>query len=943
MEFVDFVREKKINYGQLEKLKEMSLLCNTLAEDAEMKQFLDPDPDVDMWLTELQEVLIGIENLVDTIDTEALLCKMVRDYPGEFLRLDSPTDFDVTKIEKDMLEFLKRLESLLKLKDDLNLKERVDFRTSQFVPVLIEKSVEELNFTESGDEYDDVVYGRDDEKQALLKLLLSDYDNIKLPVICIWGMGGIGKTSVAKWIFDRVKVSSRFNLKAWISVHDQCDIFGLAKSIIESVTGKACDIMDLNFLQIELEVLLTGKKFLFVQDGVWDKNYVLWDFFRSIFECGAKGSKIIVTTRSEAVASLVGNVPYFGLNSLAPEDSYQLFAQHAFDGVESDACLNFQGIGRKIVERCNGLPLAIILIGGLLRFESERESWENILNSDLWEPSNQESSILSALQLSYLYLPSHLKLCFAYCSVFPRGCEVNKNLLILMWMAQDLLQPQLGKSAEEVGETYLNHLKLRSLLQQSSRIGQSTVKMHGIVRDFAISMSTDFYCNVYGHASLVLVGETWGENFASKAKTLLAFSEEPWRTLNRGLPMTKLLQLELFPRLQCLRVLSLRYCPILEFPDSICSMEHLKYLDLSFTLLEEIPSKLCSLFNLQTLLLSNCKNLIRLPTSIESLENLRHLDISKTPLAEMPLHMGRMNSLRTLSDFVLGRRGGSGIEELKELQHLRGTLCISGLQNVGDVGNVSKANLKDKIFLNELVLKWGGDAEDSQKEREILNRLQPHANLEKLNVELYGSTKFPDWVGDSLFCNMVSVSLRDCKNCYSLPPLGQLPSLRELDIIGLDSVRIIGQEFYSNGPLLIKPFRSLETLRFRCMSDWQEWFCLWDEEDGGFPCLKELYLEDCPQFYGNLPCFLPSLRSLYILRCQQIVALLSPADVQMHTTYPSLQTMEINDCMKLETLLEGEWPSNLKSLTISNCRNLTSLTIKRLQEDLRSLEKLHIV
>ena len=118
---------------------------------------------------------------------------------------------------------------------------------------------------------------------------------------------------------------------------------------------------------------------------------------------------------------------------------------------------------------------------------------------------------------------------------------------------------------------------------------------------------------------------------------------------------------------------------------------------------------------------------------------------------------------------------------MAEFQQLKGSLSVFKLENVADARDAFEANLKDKLQLNELVLKWGGDTEDSKKDRDVLDQLQPHANLRKLTIENYGDTIFSDWLGPAS-CNMVSVQIHNCKYCLFLPPFGQLPSLKNLSI-----------------------------------------------------------------------------------------------------------------------------------------------------------------
>ncbi|XP_059654584.1 putative disease resistance RPP13-like protein 1 [Cornus florida] len=230
--------------------------------------------------------------------------------------------------------------------------------------------------------------------------------------------------------------------------------------------------------------------------------------------------------------------------------------------------------------------------------------------------------------------------------------------------------------------------------------------------------------------------------------------------------------------------------------------------------------------------------------------NLRHLDIKGTRLTEMPTQISRLKDLQHLTYFVVGKNGGSSISGLKELCNLRGKLDILGLENVVSGQDASEANMKDKKHLEGLVLKWSGEMEDSLKERDVFDKLQPHAGLKTLSIFNYGSTKFPDWLqGVHSFRNMVSLELVDSANCYSLRSIGQLPSLKHLGIEGMKAITIVGREFYGDASSSKKPFQSLETLRFKLMEKWEEWHAL---GAGEFSCLLELSLVDCPNLIGEL-------------------------------------------------------------------------------------------
>ncbi|KAF7112274.1 hypothetical protein RHSIM_RhsimUnG0246100 [Rhododendron simsii] len=236
-----------------------------------------------------------------------------------------------------------------------------------------------------------------------------------------------------------------------------------------------------------------------------------------------------------------------------------------------------------------------------------------------------------------------------------------------------------------------------------------------------------------------------------------------------------------------LRLLSLSQYEFEELPCSIGKLIHLRFLDLSYSRITQLPESVCTLYNLETLLLSKCRSLRTLPADLGKLISLRLLEISGdhpfgTDLKEMPVSISRLKDLQQLTEFVVGKCSGSGINGLKELNSLCGEITISGLENVTSGNDASEAKLKEKKHLKSLFLRWRSTTEDSQKERDVLENLEPHTNLEMLGITNYGGTRFPNWLGDKSFCNMVSLTLVNFENCFSLPPLGQMSSLETLMI-----------------------------------------------------------------------------------------------------------------------------------------------------------------
>ena len=200
-----------------------------------------------------------------------------------------------------------------------------------------------------------------------------------------------------------------------------------------------------------------------------------------------------------------------------------------------------------------------------------------------------------------------------------------------------------------------------------------------------------------------------------------------------------------------------------------------------------------------------------------------------------------------------------------KFSYLRSTLSISKLENVVEAEDGSKAELKGKKYLKELVFKWT-IATTTDHVYEVLNKLQPHENLKKLTIENYGGTAFPNWLGNAIFSNMVVLRLNNCKYCTSVPPLGQLSSLQELLITKMERLeRLEDNQFYGTGKTGFQPFRSLKTLKFTELPRWRHWIhSAHGDED--FPSLQELQIQQCPQFIGSLPRY-PSSTNREISGC----------------------------------------------------------------------------
>ncbi|CDP13839.1 unnamed protein product [Coffea canephora] len=776
------------------------------------------------------------------------------------------------------------------------------------------------------------VYGRDADKEEIIKMLLSESANgVNFTVISVVGLGGIGKTTLAQLIYKDKRVQNHFPTKAWVCISEDYDAARITKELLEGLEIPLSDASEnLNSLQVKLQLELTGKKFLLVLDDHWNRAFNDWDKLRVLFKGGLQGSKIIVTTRDEKIALMMcKKESIYSLDLIAEEDCWSLFEKHAFENKDGDQRLELEDIGKKIVKKCARLPLAVKTVAGLLRSKTTAEEWEDILVSEVWTQTDNEDDILPALRLSYSHLPSRLKRCFACCAVFHKDFEFRKEEIIHLWQANDLLEPPgENKGIEQIGEEYLRELRFRSLLEQSTN---GLFSMHDLVNDLAIAVSRR-YCyrledndpehGKIGSISYFSYHPSFYDTFNKfellrETKNLRTFL--PLSKLDGGKELSHKFLHEMLPKFRSLRFLSLLSYRILKLPDSISNLKHLRFLNLSSTFLETLPECICTLYNLQTLLLSDCENLEELPVSLAKLINLSYLDISGTPLKKMPPQMGRLRNLRVLTNFIVGKDSGSMIEELGKLPKLRGRLIISKLGNVCSGRDASMANLKGKKHLQELTLEWNGAINDSHAVRDVLDNLQPHSSIKHLKIIRYGGTTFPDWLGNSSLSHLESLSLSNCENCFSLPALGQLQSLQSLEIVGMSYIFDLAENFYGDVSAT-KPFPSLKKLRFEKLSEWKRWHI---PEGEVFNRLEELSIIDCPKLIEELPQQLASLQSLEIFGCGNLVCPSGQLSLPLQLNQLSqLEELTVDDCGSLSPSHVSRPPASLKSLVCKGRCNL---------------------
>nr|AAB63274.1 resistance complex protein I2C-1 [Solanum lycopersicum] len=947
-----------------EKLGDILLSLQIVLSDAENKKASNQF--VSQWLHKLQTAVDAAENLIEQVNYEALRLKVeTSNQQVSDLNLCLSDDFFLN-IKKKLEDTIKKLEVLEKQIGRLGLKEH-------FISTKQETRTPSTSLVD-----DSGIFGRKNEIENLVGRLLSmDTKRKNLAVVPIVGMGGMGKTTLAKAVYNDERVQKHFGLTAWFCVSEAYDAFRITKGLLQEIGStdlKADDNLNqlqvklkaddnLNQLQVKLKEKLNGKRFLVVLDDVWNDNYPEWDDLRNLFLQGDIGSKIIVTTRKESVALMMDSgAIYMGI--LSSEDSWALFKRHSLEHKDPKEHPEFEEVGKQIADKCKGLPLALKALAGMLRSKSEVDEWRNILRSEIWELPSCSNGILPALMLSYNDLPAHLKQCFAYCAIYPKDYQFRKEQVIHLWIANGLVHQFHS------GNQYFIELRSRSLFEMASEPSERDVEeflMHDLVNDLAQIASSNHCIRLEDNKGSHMLEQCRHMSYSigqdgefEKLKSL--FKSEQLRTLlpidiqfHYSKKLSKRVLHNILPTLRSLRALSLSHYQIEVLPnDLFIKLKLLRFLDLSETSITKLPDSIFVLYNLETLLLSSCEYLEELPLQMEKLINLRHLDISNTRRLKMPLHLSRLKSLQVLvgAKFLVG---GWRMEYLGEAHNLYGSLSILELENVVDRREAVKAKMREKNHVEQLSLEWSESisADNSQTERDILDELRPHKNIKAVEITGYRGTNFPNWVADPLFVKLVHLYLRNCKDCYSLPALGQLPCLEFLSIRGMHGIRVVTEEFY--GRLSSKkPFNSLVKLRFEDMPEWKQWHTL---GIGEFPTLEKLSIKNCPELSLEIPIQFSSLKRLDICDCKSVTSF--PFSI-LPTT---LKRIKISGCPKLkleapvgEMFVEylsvidcgcvddisPEFLPTARQLSIENCHNVTRFLIPTATESLhiRNCEKL---
>ncbi|KAL5223711.1 hypothetical protein ABZP36_010350 [Zizania latifolia] len=515
-------------------------------------------------------------------------------------------------------------------------------------------------------------------------------------VMSIFGMGGVGKTTTAGSIFKNRQLITAFDCYAWITLSQDYEIEDLLRQIIKQLMdhklylASSIEAMNRARLIEQLQGYLTNRKYLIVLDDVWDTD--AWLFLNYAFVRNNRGSRVLITTRKKDVAFLADHNCVVELKTLPYTEAWHLFCKKAFRRSEDKRCPeNLRPWAEKIVAKCQGLPLAIIAIGSLLSYHEFEEEWKLFYNQLGWQLANNPELnwVVNILSLSLNDLPSYLRSCFLYCSLFPEDCRLKRKMTAELWIAEGLVEERGdGTTMEEVAECYLTELTQRSLLDVIERNGcgrAKTFRMHDLVREVAtvIAKKERFACS-YDNVGVTQAAHEfrrlWIQKGAQSLRYLGSSKLRSFVLLDTAVPPSWIHDAS--SRFRLLRVLCLRFASIEQVPSVVTELYNLRYLDLSHTKVKHIPASFRNLINLQVLNL-RYSYVEELPLEITLLTNLQHL------------HVGAIHDVQErLLNCISATKISGNICRLKNLQALQ---TVSANKDV--VSQLGNLTLMRSLFI----------------------------------------------------------------------------------------------------------------------------------------------------------------------------------------------------------------------------------------------------
>ncbi|EOA33672.1 hypothetical protein CARUB_v10019851mg [Capsella rubella] len=675
-------------------------------------------------------------------------------------------------------------------------------------------------------------------------------------ILGLHGMGGVGKTTLFKKIHNKL-LNSTFDVVIWIVVSQGATISKLQEDIAEKLHLCGDEWKNKNDIDkaTKIHTVLKGKRFVLMLDDIWEE--VDLEAIGVPFPTRENGCKVAFTTRSREVCGRMGDHEPMQVNCLKRDEAWELFKTKVGDNtLRSDP--GTVELAKKVAEKCDGLPLALSIIGKAMSSKNTVQEWEHaidVLTTSAAKFSGMENNILPILKFSYdSLMDDNIKSCFLYCALFPEDFKIEKRSLINYWICEGFIGEEEDiKRARNKGYTMLGTLIRANLLTEvRSRYGESCVMMHDVVREMALWIASDFGKQkeafvVRARVGLVELPEVkdWGavrrmSLMNNKIEEITCRRSNCCELTTLFLQENKLKNLsgEFLQSMKKLVVLDLSYnIDLSELPEQISELVSLRFLDLSETGIEQLPvglqelkkltylglfftNKLCSISGISRLLSLRMLNLVSskvhgdasLLKELQLLKNLQDLRITLSAELSLELILGNQrlaNCITTMDIIDFQEKPLQSIENLLSLwaisSHVseinnRTIPCFTNLIAVNINKWHSMKDLSWVLFAPNLV---SLEIEDSREVEEIINEekatnfkgITPFLKLEYLGLEDLPKLESICW-SPLPFPFLRRISVRDCPKLRKLPlNATSVPRLDEFGIHMLDPKQMYDLEW----------------------------------------------------------------------------------------------------------------------------------------------------
>ncbi|CAM0947813.1 unnamed protein product [Alopecurus aequalis] len=708
--------------------------------------------------------------------------------------------------------------------------------------------------------------GIDGPREELVSLLMGPQKELK--VVSVVGFGGLGKTTLAKQVYDQI--GEQFNCKAFVSVSQRPHIKSILIALQRKLgMGGSSDAHEVPEIIDSLRVYLKHKRYFILVDDLWDQS--TWNIISCAFPENRNGSRVMVTTRLDDVAVMAcqsDRACVYRMKHLKEKDSGTLFFNRVF-GSEKLCPQQFEEISDEILKKCGGLPLAIITIASLLAsYEalslSEWESIKNSLGAKFATKSTLEE-MRSILNLSYMHLPIYLRPCLLYLGMYPEDDQIDRDDLIRQWIAEGFVSSSHGADLDDVAKGYFNELINRSLIQPEETFAGEVLfcRVHDMMLDLILSKGTEdnFVSVAYNYEDMARVHSCGYKVRRLSLKPTAGIATQ--ETLDTS--MSDVRSYAMFGKCKYTPPLSkFKYLRILLFEFSyrsdttvdLTAIGHLfllRYLKVLATLASvALPTEIQRLVHLQTLEL-HCKSAQSFPANITRLDNLFHLILPCDTV--LPKGIQNMKSIRTLHCWDMSEsllEDIKGLSQLTNLKHLG--LCSSffaplTVERVGALVT-SIGMLRD---LKHLRLQC--KTESGGPDTELDSLPHPPLRLEVLNLRGWTLSRVPKWIGELCCLRILNLCVLRLLS-DEVRVLGELPSLVFTTLVVLDVSPckvVVGtglfpvlEQFWFEGEKDVTACLSFEAgampklQRLKLEFGWEEWRGSTPVGIECLPCLKDI-------------------------------------------------------------------------------------------------------